>query len=244
MTWTWDYSLKADNKMKDYHYFSINDKKFTSTQLYRHYERQKKSNKGYITKDLSYTFNTSNSFENTIFQRKTWVNELPNKQSITKDFISQFSQLAFIGGDRPHRSYPSGGAQYYVNIHLLFNENRVEKEIWNQGNVTELNADTNQLLIKRHVPWSQIQTTFIQDHLAYTSQFAIVLSVDFQSIFEKYNDISYKLVQQEAGHIGQNIQLVATYLGIEAIPLGGFYDLELNKVIGDREITLYALLLG
>lgn len=244
MTWTWDYSLKAENKMMDYHYFSINAEAFTSSQLYRHYVPKKKSNQGYNTKDLPYTFNLSSSFEETLFQRKTWVEAFPNHQTITMDVISQFAQLAFIGGHRPHRSYPSGGAQYYVNIHLLFNENRVEREVWNRGNVTELNADTSQLLIKKHIPWSRVQSAFIQDYLASTSQLAIVLSVDLQSISEKYNDISYKLVQQESGHIGQNIQMVATYLGMQAVPLGGFYDLKLNQIIGDGETTLYAILLG
>ena len=102
----------------------------------------------------------------------------------------------------------------------------------------------DRLLVKQYQPWNEISKAFIQKYLANTAQFAIALSCDMSGISGKYTDISYKLVQQEAGHIGQNIQLVANYLGLESVPLGGFYDIELSKILGDNQTTLYAFLLG
>ncbi|RLL42887.1 SagB/ThcOx family dehydrogenase [Oceanobacillus piezotolerans] len=242
--WAWDYSLKVEEKFFDYHFSSINAEEYTSTQLYKHYKRKEKSNKGYIKKELPYTFDLASSFEKTILNRKTCVGTFSNNQRITMNLIARFSQLAFIGGEGGHRAYPSGGARYYVNIHYMFHNERVDEDLWKQGNISELNMDTNQLLIKDSIPWQVVEDAFIQKKLVSTAQFAIVLSVDLQSISKKYTDISYKLVQQEAGHIGQNIQLVSTYLGMQSLPLGGFYDLEVNRLIGGNETTLYVFLIG
>ncbi len=242
--WSWDYSLNIDKKFIDYHMSSINAHEYTSTQVYEHRTRKVKENYGYKSADLSYPLNLNDSFEKVLFNRRTWVDQFPNERMINKDFIARFSQLSFIGGKRQRRTYPSGGAQYYVNIHYLFNEDNVHNELWSDGNISELNTDTSQLLMKKKVPWSKVKEAFIQGYLASTAQFAIVLSVNLQCISKKYTDISYKLVQQEAGHIGQNIQLVATYLGIQAVPLGGFYDLELSNLIEEQQTVLYAFLLG
>ncbi|WP_235616144.1 nitroreductase family protein [Lysinibacillus sphaericus] len=107
-----------------------------------------------------------------------------------------------------------------------------------------LNSDTQKLLVKQYVSWDEISKAFIQKYLANTAQFAVALSCDMSGISGKYTDISYKLVQQEAGHIGQNIQLVANYLGLESVPLGGFYDIELSKLLSDHQTSLYAFLIG
>ncbi|MGS2642869.1 thiopeptide-type bacteriocin biosynthesis protein [Streptosporangium sp. LJ11] len=43
---------------------------------------------------------------------------------------------------------------------------------------------------------------------------------------------SYRLVMQESGHLGQNLSLVATWLGKGCVGLGGFYDDTVNQVLG------------
>ncbi|UZM98586.1 nitroreductase family protein [Lysinibacillus sp. MHQ-1] len=127
---------------------------------------------------------------------------------------------------------------------FLFNEQLVDMDLIEQGNIMLLNSDTQKLLVKQYVSWDEISKAFIQKYLANTAQFAVALSCDMSGISGKYTDISYKLVQQEAGHIGQNIQLVANYLGLESVPLGGFYDIELSKLLSDHQTSLYAFLIG
>lgn len=56
-----------------------------------------------------------------------------NNQHINLDLIAKFSQLAFIGNSKRNRNYPSGGAQYLVNIHYLFNNNRVDRGCYTSG---------------------------------------------------------------------------------------------------------------
>jgi SagB-type dehydrogenase family enzyme len=43
---------------------------------------------------------------------------------------------------------------------------------------------------------------------------------------------SYRLVLAECGHLVQNVLLVATALGLPAIPIGGFFDDLLSHTLG------------
>lgn len=50
----------------------------------------------------------------------------------------------------------------------------------------------------------------------------------------------------EAGHVGQNIYLQATALGIGTVAVGAFYDEKVEEVVGSRpnERALYVFPLG
>ncbi|QAS52232.1 nitroreductase family protein [Halobacillus litoralis] len=242
--WKWDYKVGFENMFIDYHLSTINAPEYTSTQVYQHRERTLERTSGLVTKDLSFSLHDPDNFEKTLLDRRTWVTSFPQGRILDEQLIAHFAQIAFIGGEGERRTYPSGGAQYYVNIHFLFNENIVSPDLVHEGNICEVDADHNQLVFKDHIPWSTIQKSFIQEYLGATAQCAIVLSVPLSSISKKYTDISYKLVQQEAGHIGQNIQLVSTHLELKSVPLGGFYDMELSHLIGGRETVLYTFLIG
>ncbi|OEG20276.1 hypothetical protein BCR25_00145 [Enterococcus termitis] len=242
--WNFKGEKNVEKNFIDYHLMSINEPEFTNTQVYAHRPRKLLSNEGYPLVDLSYTASQNNIFEETLMNRYSARNPFEAREKVDREKIAQFAQLAMIGGEKENRTYPSGGAQYYVDCYFLFNENLVDQQLVEQGNIMRLNCDTQNLMVKQYQPWEEISKAFIQKYLVHTAQFAIALSCDMTSISKKYTDISYKLVQQEAGHIGQNIQLVANYLGLESVPLGGFYDIELSKLLGDNQTSLYAFLLG
>ena len=63
----------------------------------------------------------------------------------------------------------------------------------------------------------------------------------------KYGLRGYRFVLLEAGHAAQNLLLAATALGLASVPVGGFYDRELERLLqvdGVNESALYALSLG
>jgi len=243
----WEFSPNIEKTFIDYHMVSMNEPEFAFSQIYKHQHRKWIPNDNYHLIKLDYSLDLDNSFEKILYERKTCVGQFKNNQKINKNFISKFCNLAFIGGNnrkRRRRTYPSGGAEYNIRIYIVFNEKNVHQEMVEFGNIGELNCDTGDLMIKKYKPWKEAKTAFIQEYLADTTQFSIVLSIDIHSISKKYYDISYKLVQQEAGHIGQNIQLVSQYLGIQSVPLGGFYDTVLSNIINEKQTVLYAFLLG
>ncbi len=63
----------------------------------------------------------------------------------------------------------------------------------------------------------------------------------------KYGLRGYRFALLEAGHVGQNVVLAATALGLAAVPLGGFYDRPLDEFLeldGVNESSLYTIAIG
>jgi SagB-type dehydrogenase family enzyme len=63
----------------------------------------------------------------------------------------------------------------------------------------------------------------------------------------KYGLRGYRFALLEAGHVVQNVLLVATAYGLASLPLAGFYDARLESVLGVdgvEESVLYAVAVG
>jgi SagB-type dehydrogenase family enzyme len=74
-----------------------------------------------------------------------------------------------------------------------------------------------------------------------------VLSAIFQRTRWKYRERTYRYVLLEAGHIGQNLYLAATSMGLGACAVGAFLDDDLNELLGldgQKEAALYVISVG
>ena len=63
----------------------------------------------------------------------------------------------------------------------------------------------------------------------------------------KYGQRAYRFALIETGHVGQNVLLAATALGLAAVPLGGYYDRRADEFLGldgVNESTLYTVAVG
>jgi SagB-type dehydrogenase family enzyme len=79
------------------------------------------------------------------------------------------------------------------------------------------------------------------------AQVTFVLSAIFQRTRWRYRQRTYRYVLMEAGHIGQNIYLAATAMGLGTCAVGAFLDQELNGLIGldgQGETALYLFPVG
>lgn len=145
------------------------------------------------------------------------------------------------------KAYASAGAEYVVKPYLITNhfgnellDNQIleydsEREMFRRVGTTNrnyLNAICS-------------MTKFTEQNLNY-AKCTIFLVADMNILFSKYGKISYKLALLEAGHICQNIQMVASSLGLSSVPLGGFYDNYVKKLLKleDNEFCLYILATG
>jgi len=75
----------------------------------------------------------------------------------------------------------------------------------------------------------------------------LVLTAIFQRTRWKYQERAYRYVLLEAGHIGQNVYLAATSLGLGACAVGAFFDDDLNRLLevdGVKEAVIYLLAVG
>jgi SagB-type dehydrogenase family enzyme len=74
-----------------------------------------------------------------------------------------------------------------------------------------------------------------------------ILSAIFQRTRWKYHERTYRYVLMEAGHLGQNLYLAATSLGLSACAIGAFFDDALNDMLGldgQEEAALYLVTVG
>jgi len=63
----------------------------------------------------------------------------------------------------------------------------------------------------------------------------------------KYHERAYRYIYLDAGHIGQNLYLAATALGLGCCTIGAFFDAEINEIIGidgQNETAVYLGVVG
>ncbi|HEY9662117.1 MAG TPA: SagB/ThcOx family dehydrogenase, partial [Allocoleopsis sp.] len=71
-------------------------------------------------------------------------------------------------------------------------------------------------------------------------------TADLQQAVSKYGDRVYRYLHMDAGHLGQRLNLAAIRLGLGVSGIGGFFDDEVNDVLGipADEAVLYITTLG
>jgi SagB-type dehydrogenase family enzyme len=144
-------------------------------------------------------------------------------------------------GRKPERrSYPSGGARFPVELYIVsYNVENLEKGAYHynmKGNYLELllGQDLNN---KRR----ELVSPYLENP-AVTILFTSVLARSEV----KYGLRAYPYSLIEAGHMGQNIQLAASEIGIGSCPVNGFIDDTVKKTLDltDDEIPIYSISIG
>jgi SagB-type dehydrogenase family enzyme len=62
-------------------------------------------------------------------------------------------------------------------------------------------------------------------------------TADLKAATAAYGDRVYRYLHMDAGHLGQRLNLAAIYLGLGVSGIGGFYDDQVNDVLGLPEPT-------
>ncbi|OUC14355.1 MAG: SagB-type dehydrogenase domain-containing protein [Alkalinema sp. CACIAM 70d] len=71
-------------------------------------------------------------------------------------------------------------------------------------------------------------------------------TADLSAAIEQYGDRAYRYLHLDAGHLGQRLNLAAIRLGLGVSGIGGFFDDQVNEVLGipADEAVLYITTLG
>ncbi|MBW4635505.1 MAG: SagB/ThcOx family dehydrogenase [Iphinoe sp. HA4291-MV1] len=74
----------------------------------------------------------------------------------------------------------------------------------------------------------------------------VVHTADLESAVAQYGDRVYRYLHMDAGHLGQRLNLAAIRLGLGVSGIGGFFDDQVNEVLGipTKEVVLYITTLG
>ena len=73
----------------------------------------------------------------------------------------------------------------------------------------------------------------------------LVILVDYGRMYGRYHKRGIRYAQMEAGHMGQNISLMALSLGLGCVMIGAFRDVDVKLALGiEVEDPLYIIPVG
>ena len=184
------------------------------------------------------------SLKKTLQERKSSRQFSDSPMSLTK-----ISTLLYFGAglkdkNKPlqtKRFYPSGGGRYPLEIYLMaLNVQGLSKGVYHyylKSHSLEELFLIKRFSLKEYIihPWFKSASCFI------------IISAIFKRTTIKYSDRGYRLVLEEAGHMGQNIYLLSSALNLACCGIDGFIDDQLNRLLdidGINESVIYILALG
>lgn len=164
--------------------------------------------------------------------------------------LDQLSRVLFMmGGINAERwgnrvrTAPSSGALYPIEAYVVVhNVAGLEPGVYHYG----VQGHTLTLLRPGDFREQVVQQGLMQEFLG-QSGVVIFLTIMLQRMRFKYQDRSYRYGLIEAGHLGQNIYLAATSIGLGACAVGAFMDDQINAMLGVdgiEEAALYMLTIG
>jgi SagB-type dehydrogenase family enzyme len=134
---------------------------------------------------------------------------------------------------RPFRSVPSGGGLYPLEIFL----HATHVEGLHAG-IYHFNAVQHQLRLLREGDQSRkLCEALVQQNLGVDTSLMIFITAVFERSVFKYSDRGYRFVLLEAGHVAQNLNLVASGLGLGSVNIGGFFDRSIDALLGLDGLT-------
>ncbi len=151
--------------------------------------------------------------------------------------------LGLTNPKRELRAVPSAGALYPLELYAVVHQ------------VEDLPAGIYHYAVRTHrleqLKTGDFRAAMVtggmgQDFLGQASVCFVIAAI-WQRSRWKYRERSYRYVLMEAGHLGQNLYLAATALGLGVCAVGAFFDEMLNNLLeldGIEESTLYLVAVG
>ncbi len=142
-----------------------------------------------------------------------------------------------------YRAAPSAGALYPIEVYAAaHNVTGLERGIYHYA----VQQHELEMLREGDLRAAVRKAGLGQDLLA-GAAVCFILSAMFQRTRWKYRERTYRYVLLETGHIGQNIYLAATSMGLGACAVGAFTDEQLNALLGldgEEEAALHIVAVG
>lgn len=141
---------------------------------------------------------------------------------------------------RSFRASPSGGALYPLELYVWArNVDGIRPGVYHYD------PHDDELDVLGDAPG--LPAVFVQRELVERAAAVLLFSAVFiRSVF-KYGERGYRFVLIEAGHVAQNVLLASAARGLAGVPLGGYFDRDLDRLLGFNgidESVVYALAVG
>jgi SagB-type dehydrogenase family enzyme len=170
--------------------------------------------------------------------------ELNQLASLLQNSYGVLSATTLLESEFLQRGVPSGGGLYPLECYALV-RNVVDCQPGTY-HYQSLHHGLEQLN-KATFPQSFVSDLFMHQPYVADAAVVLVLTAVLERTMGKYKDRGYRYMMFEAGHVAQNLCLLATGLGLGSLCLGGFFDIDLAKLLGldvEVEVPLYCVAIG
>jgi len=146
------------------------------------------------------------------------------------------------------RTSPSAGATYPMEIYVVVGERSVatSQGFLEPGSYKYDPIRHSIKLIKKGDLRNDLYIASLDQEWVRDAPVSIVICAVHRRTTRVYGERGFRYVYMEAGHVGQNIYLMATALGLGTVAVGAFYDDVVAKIIGasSDEEPLYIFPIG
>jgi SagB-type dehydrogenase family enzyme len=133
------------------------------------------------------------------------------------------------------RTAPSAGATYPYEIYVVVHPKgvRLPDGSYLEPGSYRYRIYTHQLEMVKPGDYSKpLYHAALEQEWVLKAKVNIVLAAVYERTTRRYGERGIRYVHIEAGHIGQNIYLQATALGLATVAIGAFYDDDVREIIG------------
>jgi SagB-type dehydrogenase family enzyme len=140
------------------------------------------------------------------------------------------------------RTAPSAGGRYPLELYVA------AQSVEGLGDgVYHYDALAHELELRREgTAQPAIAELALGQAIAREANVVIAVAAARERTMWKYGQRGYRFLFLDAGHVGQNVYLAATAMGLAPTAIGGFLDAELNALLAlpDDEEAIYLLCVG
>ncbi len=142
------------------------------------------------------------------------------------------------------RASPSAGATYPLEVYVVVGENGVEG--LNAGVYNYKPHSHSLVLVKNGDVREELYRACLNQEWVRDAPVVFVIVADYERTTRVYGERGIRYVHMEVGHVGQNVYLEATALGLGTVVVGAFYDDDVRRIIGAPENyhPLYVMPIG
>jgi SagB-type dehydrogenase family enzyme len=192
------------------------------------------------------------------FDVRAPLGELLEKRRSVREFVLRPLPLATLGRllhtsygtrderDRTALTYtrpaPSAGAKYPLEIYV--SAQQVEGLV---DGIHHYDARAHELeLVRAGLAQPALTHLCLDQEMVRNANVVVIITAIRERTMWKYGQRGYRYVWLDAGHLGENLYLVATALGLGPVGVGGFFDRELNTLLAvpAGEEAFYVVCIG
>jgi SagB-type dehydrogenase family enzyme len=148
------------------------------------------------------------------------------------------------------RASPSAGATYPLEVYIVVKERGVvlEDGSYLEAGVYRYYVYTHTLkLVKKGDYTEDLYRAALNQEWVRDAAINIVVTAVFERTTRIYGERGrVRYVPMEVGHLGQNVYLMATAMGLGTVVIGAFYDDDVSKILSSplEEVPMYIIPIG